>query len=141
MPANDTRFKKGQSGNPKGRPKGLLNKTTLAAQVLLDGEAEALTRKAIEKAKEGDIAALKLCLERIVPPRKERALSIALPRIEKTGDTAKILAAVLDAVACGDLTPGEGQVLASMAETYRRAIETADLDRRVEALEMERGKW
>ena len=117
MPGKDTRFKKGQSGNPKGRPKGLLNKTTLAAQVLLDGEAEALTRKAIEKAKEGDIAALKLCLERIVPPRKERALSIALPGIEKTGDTAKILAAVLDAVACGDLTPGEGQVLAAMAET------------------------
>jgi len=58
-------FKKGQSGNPNGRPKGIRNKATMAAQELLDGEAEALTRKAIEKAMEGDMTALKLCLERI----------------------------------------------------------------------------
>ena len=47
-------FKKGQSGNPGGRPKGTRNKTTLAMEELLDGEAEIITRKAIEKAKEGD---------------------------------------------------------------------------------------
>jgi hypothetical protein len=61
----DTRFKPGQSGNPNGRPKGSLNATTLAAQALLDGEAETLTRKAVELAKGGDLAALRLCLDRL----------------------------------------------------------------------------
>jgi hypothetical protein len=78
-------------------------------------------------------------LDRLIPPRKERPLSITLPAIEKTGDTAKAMTAILDAVARGDLTPGEGQTLVSMAETYRRTIETADLDKRVEALENARG--
>lgn len=65
------RFKKGQSGNPAGRPKGSLNSTTVAAQNLLNGEAEALTRKAVQLAMKGNIPALKLCLDRIVPPKKE----------------------------------------------------------------------
>jgi hypothetical protein len=58
-------FKPGQSGNPSGRPHGSRNKATLALEALLDGEGEAITRKAIEKALEGDTAALRLCLERI----------------------------------------------------------------------------
>jgi len=64
------KFQPGQSGNPTGRPKGARHKTTLAIESLLDGEAEALTRKVIEKAKEGDLAALKLCLDRLLPMRK-----------------------------------------------------------------------
>jgi hypothetical protein len=57
----DHLFKPGQSGNPKGRPKGALNKTTRAAMVLLENEAEDLTRAVIERAKSGDITALRLC--------------------------------------------------------------------------------
>ena len=60
--AKDTKFQKGHSCNPNGKPKGARNKATLAAEALLDGEAEAITRKAIEKAKEGDMAAIRLCL-------------------------------------------------------------------------------
>ena len=66
------RFQKGQSGNPNGRPPGSRNKTTLAVDALLDGEAETLTRKAIELAKTGDVTALRLCLDRIAPVRKDR---------------------------------------------------------------------
>lgn len=62
------RFRKGQSGNPSGRPRGARNKTTRAVEALLDGEAEALTRKAIERALEGDTTALCLCLDRLLPP-------------------------------------------------------------------------
>ena len=63
-------WKPGQSGNPTGRPKGARNKATLAAEALLDGEAEQITRKAIEKAKAGDMVAIRLCLDRIAPPEK-----------------------------------------------------------------------
>ncbi len=49
-----SKFNLGQSGNPGGRPKLSLNKTTLATQALLDGEAEALTRKVVELGKNGN---------------------------------------------------------------------------------------
>ena len=62
--ASKTRGKPFQPGNP-GRPKGARHKTTLAIETLLDGEAESLTRKAIEMAKGGDMTALRLCLDRI----------------------------------------------------------------------------
>ena len=71
-----TQFRPGQSGNPNGRPKGSRNAATLALESLLDGEAEALTRKAVELALAGDIAALRLCLDRILPPRKGSACLI-----------------------------------------------------------------
>jgi hypothetical protein len=63
-------FKPGQSGNPAGKPKATRNKATLAVETLLDGEAEELTRKAIELA----IPALRICLDRILPPRKDQGL-------------------------------------------------------------------
>ena len=103
----DTRFKPGHSGNPNGRPKGSLNATTLAAQALLDGEAEILTRKAIELAKGGDLAALRLCIDRLIPPRKDRAVPFDLPKIESARDAANVISAVLTAVSTGDLTPAE----------------------------------
>ena len=59
----DTRFKEGKSGNPNGRPHGSRNKVTLSMEVLLEGEAEDLTRKVIEKAKNGDMMALRICFE------------------------------------------------------------------------------
>lgn len=60
----DGRFAPGNSG----RPAGARHKTTLAIEALLEGEAEALTRKAIELALAGDMTALRLCLERIARP-------------------------------------------------------------------------
>ena len=53
-------FQRGQSGNPNGKPKGVRNRATLAAEALLDGEAEALTRKVVEMALAGDSTAMRL---------------------------------------------------------------------------------
>jgi hypothetical protein len=72
------RFRKGRSGNPKGRPAGARNKATQTAELLLDGEAEALTRRAVELALAGDGMALRLCLERIIPPRRGRPVQLGL---------------------------------------------------------------
>ena len=79
-------FEPGRSGNPAGKPKGSRNVTTLAVEALLDGEADALTRKAIELARAGDMQALKLCMDRIVPPRRDRPVSFMLPKIEGPAD-------------------------------------------------------
>jgi hypothetical protein len=128
-------FAKGQSGNPDGRPAGVPNRKTLAAAMLLDGEAEALTRKAVELALAGDPTAMRLCLERILPPRRERAVHFALPPIESAADIAPAMKAVAEALAEGLITPGEGEAVARIVDTFVRAIETSDFERRLKALE------
>jgi hypothetical protein len=131
----DTRFKPGQSGNPAGKPKGARNKITRAIEVLLDGEGEALTRKAIELAKEGDIAALRLCIDRLVPPRRDRPVSFDLPNIDSARDAASAVSAMIRAVSVGDLTPVEASDVARLLDAYVKAFEAAELAERVERLE------
>ncbi len=131
----DGKFQPGQSGNPAGKPRGTLNKVTLAMEALLEGEGEALTRKVIEKATAGDAVCLRLCFERLYPVRRGRPISVELPNVETADDVAKAQGAILAAVATGDLTPDEGQVVSGILEGKRKAIETAEIERRVAALE------
>src|SRR5437868_15011164 len=100
-------FERGRSGNPAGRRAGSCNKTTAAAAALLAGESEALTRKAVELALVGDPTAMRLCLERILPACRERAVKFALPPIESAADIAPAMKAVTSALADGVITPGE----------------------------------
>ena len=83
----------------------------------------------------GDITALRLCLDRILPARKDRPVSVDLPPIETAADHAPALAAVADAVASGELAPAEGKAVAEVLELHRRAIETCELERRISDLE------
>jgi hypothetical protein len=135
----ETRFKPGQSGNPAGRPKGLRNRATLAVEALLDGEAEGLTRKAIELGLGGDMAALRLCLDRITPPRKDRHIAFGLPSMNEPADAAKGLSAIVAAVASGDLTPSEATELTRLVESFARVLETVDHEERLRALEGKMG--
>ena len=129
------RFRKGQSGNPSGRPRGARNKTTLAVEALLDGEAEALTRKAIERALEGDTTALRLCLDRLLPPRKDRLVSFVMPLIENADGAARLMAAILAAVAAGELTPTEASEIARLVEVFAKTLELSEFEARLVALE------
>ena len=131
-------FPAGKSGNPRGRPRGTQNKATTAAQSLLDGEAEALTRRAVELALKGNVQALRLCLERLLPPKKERALSVKLPAIEKVEDLPKLTEALLAAVASGELLPGEAAGLSSLAANHAKALELTEIEKRIAALEGKR---
>lgn len=121
-------------GNP-GKPKGARHKATQAALALLDGEAEALTRQAVTMALGGDTTALRLCLERIAPPRKDAPVNFPLPAMQSAADAAKAAGAVLAAVAEGELTPTEGAHIMALVETYRRTLETSELETRLAALE------
>ena len=117
-------FEKGRSGNPAGRRPGSRNKATLAAAALLAGEAEALTRTAVELALAGDPTAMRLCIERLLPPCRERAVRFCLPPIESVSDISAAMQAVTSALAKGDITPGEAATIAGVVETFARAIES-----------------
>ncbi|MGI9071910.1 MAG: DUF5681 domain-containing protein, partial [Bryobacteraceae bacterium] len=113
------RFKPGNK-HGRGRPEGSRNKASLAIQALLDGECEAITRKAVEMAKSGDTTAMRLCLERLLPTMKDRPLRIDLPLVKSTGDVWNALGRVLQAVSSGEITPGEGQTISALLEAHRR---------------------
>jgi len=123
-PVRGRPFVKGRSGNPTGRRYGSRNKKTLAAAVLLDGEAEALTRKAVELALAGDPTALRLCIERILPPCRERPVRFTLPPIESSEDISAAMNAVTAALARGIITPGEAERIANVVDTFAQAIAT-----------------
>jgi hypothetical protein len=123
---------KGQSGNPAGKPPGCRNQATRIAEALLDGEVEALTRKAMALALDGDAAAMRLCFERIIAPRRRRPVHLDLPPIAAI---AAAMAAITTAVAEGTITPAEGAEVGMIGETYLRALEASDFDRRLKALE------
>src|SRR6266700_889628 len=131
-------FERGKSGNPRGRPKGHRNKATMALEELLDGEAEGLTRTVIGKALEGDMAALRLCLDRLLPPRRERPITFDLPKIESAKDAQAASSAILAACAAGDLSPGEATAVMDLVSTYVRTLEATELEARLSALEKER---
>jgi Family of unknown function (DUF5681) len=130
-----TKFKPGQSGNPAGRTKGSRNQMTLAMEALLDGESEALTRKAIELALGGDIPALRLCLDRILPPRKDRPINFEMPAIAAIADAPAAMASITSAVANGDITATEAADVSRLIEIYVRTVEASDLERRLRAIE------
>lgn len=129
------RFQQGQSGNPAGKPKGVRNKTTLAVQALLDGEGEEIARKAIEAAKAGDMTAIRLVLERVLPARKDNPVTFDLPEMTGAQDAAKAMGAIMSAVAGGELTPSEATEAAKLVGIYIEALKTADLETRIKQLE------
>lgn len=121
-------------GNP-GKPPGARHKVTRQVAELLDGEAEALTRAAIEKAKGGDTTALRLCLERIFPAAKDSPVSFELPPISTVEDAEKASSAVLAAVAAGDLTPAEASAVMNLLVAHKSIVEAGDHERRLAELE------
>ena len=132
--AENTRGKPFKAGNP-GRPKGARNATTLALESLLDGQATALTQKAIELALTGDLTALRICLDRILPPRKDRPVSFVLPAITGPNAAAAAMSSILTAVSTGEVTPGEAAEVAKLIDSYVRAVEATELNDRITRLE------
>jgi hypothetical protein len=121
-------------GNP-GRPKGARHKATLAAEALLDGDAEGLTRKCVEMALGGDSTALRLAMERIVPPRRERPVNFEIPPLKSAEDAAVAMAAITEAVAAGELLLGEAESASALVERFVRTIEAGEFEKRLRALE------
>lgn len=130
-----TRFQPGKSGNPAGRAAGSRHKTTLAIEALLEGEAEGLTRKAIDLALAGDGPALRLCLDRLAPPRRDAPVSFDLPPITTAADAVTASSSLLAAVAEGEVTPDEAGRVMALLTAHKALVEAGDLEARILALE------
>src|SRR5262249_41951348 len=129
-------FERGKSGNPKGRPKGARNHVTVLAEALLDGEAEAVIRKVIEKAKEGDTTALRLCLERLLAPRRGRPVVFQLPtKIETVADAVRASSQALAECAAGNLSPSEASEIVGLISSHIHLLEISEIEARLTALE------
>jgi hypothetical protein len=132
---NQGRFTKGTSGNAAGRPPGSRNQSTLLMEALLGGEAEQLTRKAIETALEGDMQAMRLCLDRLMPPGKDRLVFFEFPPIRGLEDIPLGLLSIMTAISVGMLTPPEGERLSRILADYATAMMEQDMDIRMQKLE------
>jgi hypothetical protein len=128
-------FQKGQSGNPAGRPRGARNRTTMLMQNLLAGRAEVIGQKLVELAESGDIAAIRICMDRLAPARKDEPVVVELPPLETAADSVAAAATIVAAVAAGDLTASEAADLAKVVDIYVRALETKGFEERFAKLE------
>jgi hypothetical protein len=133
-------FEKGQSGNPAGRPPGSRNKATMLAEAMFQGEAETIIRMAIDKAKDGDMTAIRLCLERVFPRLRDRATVFDLPPINGAPEALAALTTIVAGVRDGDLTAAEGSELGKLVDHYLRALEAKDFAQRLQLLESEPAK-
>lgn len=125
------KYKKGQSGNPKGRPPGIEDKR-VAMRAMLEPHAEELIAKIVAKALDGDSTAMRICADRLLPTLKPRDEAVTL---DMEGSLADKGQAVLKAASEGRLTPGEAAAIMQAISSQSRVVEVDELERRVKALE------
>lgn len=130
------KFQKGQSGNPAGKPKGAKDRRT-EMRALLQPHADKLIQTAVNLALAGDVQALRICIDRIIPPVREDRLQVDLPDIADAAGCTEAQAAIMKAVASGELLPSQGEALAGLVEHQRRAMYDQDLAKRIEAIELQ----
>ncbi|MCP4184069.1 MAG: hypothetical protein GY761_12255 [Hyphomicrobiales bacterium] len=130
-------FQPGVSGNPAGKPKGATHKVTRASMAMLDGELETLTRKCIDMALDGDMAAMKLCMDRLVPPLKATlpSVMIDLEGAETLEEMAKVF---VKAAASGEISPDIAAHLVSAVTTAARIGNVTMEEERLEAFEQDK---
>ena len=128
-------FQQGQSGNPAGRPRGARNKHTIAAEKLLEQDAEALIKVAIDLAKAGNITAVRLCLDRICAPQRHRPVPFEMPALGVAADAVGAMGTLMEGIAGGELSAPEAAGLAKVIQGFTQAFNTADLDKRIAELE------
>jgi hypothetical protein len=129
------RWQKGESGNPAGAKQGSRHRVSLAVEALLEGEAEKLTRKAIDAALGGDMIALRLCMDRIAPVRKDRPVHFDAPPLRHPEDAIGAISAIVQGMADGVLTANEATAAANIVGNFVRALEATEHEERIKRLE------
>jgi hypothetical protein len=131
-----TQFKPGKSGNPAGRPKGVKDRR-VALREKLFLHADQLIEIVTLCAKSGDMTAMRIVMERIIPPLREDPINVTVPKIECVADCAHAQSEVIQAVACGEILASEGQAISNLIEAQRRAYETTELAQQMHQIQTE----
>ena len=120
-------FQPGQSGNPAGRTVGSRNKQTLAVEAALFEHAHELVDELVRRAKNGERAAMRLAMERILPTGRGRPLPIELPPVRSTEDAQAAVGVIMDALKQGALSACEGVDLINVVTALTRLNGTIEL--------------
>jgi hypothetical protein len=139
VPVRKPRGRPFKPGNP-GRPLGSKNRVTQTLEQLAEGQAEQIFQKVRELAQAGDVACLRMLLDRIWPPRKAQPINVTMPPINSSQDALDAITAIFKALGEGRLTPDEITALSSVVGRSIQVIELQDLERRIAALEEARDK-
>ncbi len=126
------RFKKGKSGNPHGKPKGSRHKASLLVEKIFESDLEIVCSQVVQQAKEGNLIAAKIILDRILPARKDRLININLPLVKNSDDAIEALRLICHAVGNGEITPLEGESLSKMIEIQIKGLELHDYEKRLQ---------
>ena len=128
-------FAPGCSGNPAGMKLGTRHRTARLVQRMMSGDAEDVVKAVVAAAKEGDMTAARLVLDRIAPLCRGRRVRLVLPPINGAADVVQASAVIIDCMSRGIISAEEAQAAAAVLDHHRKAVETLDLERRIAALE------
>lgn len=131
------KFRKGQSGNPQGKARGTKNRATLAAERLLHGDLDNICHKLIEEALTGNVQAIKLVLDRVLPAKRDRDIDVRLPKLQTADDAVKAMSMIVESVSCGNITPSEGEAMSKVVDAFVKSLQAYDVEKRVVKLEQE----
>lgn len=129
------RFKKGKSGNPRGKPKGARHKASLMAEMLFESGIQMVCEQVLSQAQEGNLQAAKIILDRLLPPKKDRPINFKLPMINNAVDALEASRLICHAVGNGEITPLEGESLSKIVEIQAKNIDLFNFGVRLEAIE------
>ncbi|MFZ4479690.1 MAG: DUF5681 domain-containing protein [Rhodoferax sp.] len=130
MPKSSASFKKGQSGNPAGRPPGTSPRARFRSMV--DPSMPDLVQTLVQAAQGGDVAAIRVILDRTVPALKPTSDSLQL---KTSGGLSEQGQAIIDAMSRGKCSPDVAQVAMNTLVSQSRLIEQSEVIQRIEALE------
>ena len=122
-----------EPGNP-GRPRGARNQRTMLVEAWIGEKAEALTRKIVAEALEGNSVSLRFCLARLLAPRRDHPVEFELPDVSTAADALTAARAVLAACAEGTLSPREACDVVELISKIR-TLEVGDFEARLTELE------
>jgi len=123
-----------ERGNP-GRPPGSRNRTIRLLEQLMAGDAEQMVQKLVDLGKSGNLRAIQLVLDRVLPRRTGRPLEFALPDVNKVHDVVPAMAAITAGINSGVLTAEEAGQLMRVLEGYAKVFTAHDLATRLENVE------
>ena len=128
-------FQKGVSGNPSGKKPGTRNHASRLIETMMAGDVEEITQKVISAAKNGDLTAARIVLDRISPPRKDNPITLDLPKLETASDAVEAMGLIMASVAQGEISPSEAATLTDLVSSFTKTLELSEFEQRLNKLE------